>query len=216
MGDDVWTLILSLITAGGDFAGVHHHSSVNREWCRLFHTNTTIWRQMLENAELSMLGCVHYGMHGGMSFRSYYVMLLTMNRKQLAALMALNAENATMIPSKAFEKCSLLRFNALPATITSIGTGAFKNCKFMPLNTLPPDLISIEVQTFRNCQSLALKTLPRYIHTMSACLELKTIDKNAFFYCRSLMKVDFSSFCREWRTMISSFDEKVDIGLSDF
>ena len=79
---------------------------------------------------------------------------------------------------------SVVTYNGITYTVTSIGGGAFMNCSNLISVTIPNSITSIEGGAFRYCNGLKSITIPNSV---------TVIGEAAFLYCESLTSVTIYS-----------------------
>jgi hypothetical protein len=106
----------------------------------------------------------------------------------------------------AFKLCHSLASIWLPDSVRSIGSGAFQSCLALHSIRMPRDIRRIRFGTFYRCSSLATLEIPGSVIAierlacsrceslqavrMSVSSKLSRIDRDAFFGCPLLTKID--------------------------
>jgi hypothetical protein len=113
---------------------------------------------------------------GGLTPKSYYIMVCELDEKHRLALLELKQGTTTIRPNM-FRYSKRLTIKLLPSSITSIGDFAFERCDNLVLTSLPPMLQRIGYASFSMCFRLALNDLPN---------SLLSIEGYAFYKCTEM------------------------------
>ena len=88
--------------------------------------------------------------------------------------------SVTSIGERAFFGCSSLTAITIPESVTSIGEDAFSGCSSLTAITLPEGVTSIGWYAFNNCSSLTAINIPESVTSIGDC---------AFWHCSSLTSI---------------------------
>lgn len=118
----------------------------------------------------------------------------------------LNNAQIVSIGDSAFENCSMLVIDEIPASVTKIGEFSFKNCKSLNIKTLPEKTAETGKNSFENCESIVEMTIPSNTKVDSfafkGCSGLETLIilkgatiKSCAFSCSHLKSVVIFEEC---------------------